>query len=224
LPTLARIFHPLQVTSGQQGNPGESGERLFALALRLVLVATIGVAIGITPLADRIAVLLFGAEFAAAGDVLTVLIWSAPLYAWETASITRLMAERASRSAVRITLIHLLLLLVLLPVLGWRFSAVGAAAASVIAAAGGALAGFWLLRQWNDRETVSVLLRLAGCALVATAVGAFVPQAIGRLGLLPNRADLWGALVGLLAYALLLISTRLLTGEDLTRLRRAIKA
>jgi len=224
-PTLGRLFRPA-LESGAPGSDSggaENGERLFALALRLALIATIGVAVFTTPLADRLALLLFGADFAPAGGVLALLIWSAPLYAWETASITRLMAVRASRAAVSVTLAHLLLLLLLLPLLGWRYGAQGAAAATVVAAAGGALVGFWLLRQWNDLQTVGVLLRSVGCALVATTAGTLTAQAIGWFGGLPWGGAYLAALVGLLAYAFLLISTRLLTAEDLRRLRRAIR-
>lgn len=229
-PTLGRLLHPAaaETRAGATDRAGngmpEHGERLFALALRLALIAAVGVAVVTTPLANGLAVLLFGAEFAPAGGVLTLLIWSAPLYAWETASITRLMAERAARAAVRITVVHLLLLLLVLPLLGWRYGAEGAAVASVIAAAGGAITGFWLLRQWNDLQSVGVLLRVAGCALVATAASTMVAQTIGWFGILPWGSALAATFVGLFAYAFLLIATRLFTGEDVSRLRRAIKA
>lgn len=238
-PTLGRLVGPgttdssdrqhISVTSLATG-PAPSGqavrsgvlENLFLLALRYVLIASVAIALVVTPLADSIAVVLFGSDFVSAGAILALLIWSAPLYAWELGAVTRLLAERKSRRALSITLLHLLLLFVLLPVLGWRFAGMGAAVASVISAAGGSIMGFWLLQQWNNRQLLDVLLRLSCCAAAAWIAGYITVRFASAVAMPSGWAGILAALVMMAIYVVLLIAMRLLAVRDLSRFRRIL--
>src|SRR5690606_23688538 len=91
---------------------GHSFTALADFALRVALVLAFGVALLGTLTSAALIELLFGAEFAASTRVLTILLWGLPFYVWEVRSITLLMTARAARSAARVTLVHLAVLIV----------------------------------------------------------------------------------------------------------------
>lgn len=223
-PTLGRLLRQ-DVPSTQQAADANTiqGEHLHLLALRYALVITVGGALAVASVATPFVTLVFGAAYAPAGTILALLIWSAPFYVWEIASVTRLMAARQPGSAVRVTLTHLVLVFVLLPLLGGVWGGVGAALASVLAAAGGALVGYLLLRTRNRAAHVGVLLRIAASALGAAAAAGLTVWLLQGLTIPSVGRNALAMVIGLTTYALLLYSTRLLAAEDLSRLRRAIR-
>lgn len=224
-PTLGRLHGDGEDAAESASSGGYRA--LHTLALRLALAATVGVAVIVTPLAGEIARLLFGNDFAAAGTALMVLIWSAPLYTWETYAVTRLMAQRAAHAAMWISLAHLGALVVLLPLLTWRWEIAGAASASVLAALAGSAAGFWLLRVWNDARLAGVLLRFAACALLGALGGVLMRNGISWLGSAGAPDSVLSALavasVALLIYLIALIALRLLSASDVQQFRRVLQ-
>jgi O-antigen/teichoic acid export membrane protein len=92
LPTFARLAS--QATDALAG--------LDDQATRWIAAATCGAAALTTVVATPMVRLIFGAEYAPAGPMLAVLVWTAPLYAVELRAITRLVAQKRSRSALTV--------------------------------------------------------------------------------------------------------------------------
>jgi O-antigen/teichoic acid export membrane protein len=205
LPTFARLAS--QATAALT--------RLDDQATRWIAAGTCGAAALTTVVATPMVSLIFGTEYAPAGPMLAVLVWTAPLYAVELRAITRLIAQQRSRSGLTVAVVHLLTLLLLLVLMVPVFEAMGAAVATLGAGAVAALVGSWKTRNETAGALWAHLLLIWGSSLAVTGLGWMLTA---QLGMQP-----WLALVVCgLAYTGLLFLTRSVTVSDLERVRAAV--
>jgi O-antigen/teichoic acid export membrane protein len=187
-PTLSRLHQHLP----------RQYRRLSALSMRNGLVLTLLAAAVGTGTADELLHLIYGADFGAAAQTFRVLIWMAPTFLVETYAILILMVERHPRHSLLITGLHVLTLVIALPLLTWQFGALGAAVASLLASALGALCGLWLLRIVAGTVVLPSPVALVGAALLAALASLFLPlpwMACGAVSTSLYVAVLWYARV-----------------------------
>ena len=133
-PTLSRLHHE---TSPRY-------RTLSDLSLRYGLLALLPVAAITTGVAPDLIRLVYTEQYAASAPVLRWLIWTTPLYFVSTYAVTQLLVHRQATRGVGVIGVTLVAILILLPPLAARYGANGAAWASVLAAAVGALVGVLL--------------------------------------------------------------------------------
>jgi O-antigen/teichoic acid export membrane protein len=204
-PMMSRAYRP----------DSENNETFFFIGQKLAFFTLlIGVPLGLmfTRFAADI-MILFGATFYAASDVLRVLIWYAVTTMVVNVFAQAMMVQNRQRYYVAVRagglIFKLILNLVLLP----RIGVIGAAAASVAAEVLvlGALASAFPL---NWRELMPRLLRLAAAA----AVSALIMWTLGLL--LP----LLGIAAGLLVYPTAILLLGVLASDDWDLLYRLTAA
>ncbi|MBX3010547.1 MAG: oligosaccharide flippase family protein [Caldilineaceae bacterium] len=144
-PTLSRLY--------RQAPPQYI--RLCNFSLRyglLCLLAAASIGTGITQDVLR---LIYGTGYHEAAWVLEILLWSAPFYLIENYSQTLLMVEQRPFQGLRITGLHLIMLVTLMPLLIPLWAATGAAWAALGASGIGALVSFRLLQRWQMPQTIA---------------------------------------------------------------------
>jgi O-antigen/teichoic acid export membrane protein len=120
--------------------------RVATWSARWGLALTVVSAAVVSTLAMPTLQLVYGADYAEAAPVLTLLVWMAPLVLLESYGAARLMVERRTAHSLLISGGHLLTLVLLLPLLTAQSQAVGAAQAALAAAFIGAGISVLLLR------------------------------------------------------------------------------
>lgn len=201
LPTLARL----------RDSAPERFLELAAMALRFALILMLPAAALGRAVSGDVVALLYGSDYAQAATLLALLLWSAPLYTWETGTITLLLAEKRPGRSLTVALLHLAALALLLPLLVLRFGILGAAVANLLAAGLAAVAGTALAR--------ASLVRTESGRLLAAGIAATGAGVLAWLLPLPWWA---GVLVGLLLYAILTLLLRALSAQDVRLLRRSL--
>lgn len=136
-PTISRLY---QDTVNQY-------QRLSSLSLRYGLILVLPMAAIGFGIAASLLQVLYGDDAAASVPVFQILIWTTPFFLVEVYAVTQLMATGHPRLSLRITWVHILIVLLALPVLTAQMAATGAAISLVLASVGGTLAGVALMHK-----------------------------------------------------------------------------
>lgn len=138
-PTLARLYP----TSPQQAKG--VAMRLFVAGFIVCSIGALFTGVWATPILR----LIYGTSSggAEAATVLRWLIWQAPLFFLELYATTWLMVTQRASVALRLSLAHLALLVLLLPVGAFVAGATGAGWGTVAAQAVAALIAWWLVQR-----------------------------------------------------------------------------
>jgi O-antigen/teichoic acid export membrane protein len=134
-PTLARL---------QMTTPSRAAHLAQRLLIGGGLVCVAGAAVG-SLIAAPVLRLVYGVADAEAAAALAWLVWQGPLFFVETYAITWLAVVGQARTALWVSLLHVVLLGMLLPLGARVWGVVGAAWGTLVAQGAGALAG-WRLR------------------------------------------------------------------------------
>jgi O-antigen/teichoic acid export membrane protein len=142
-------------------------KRSFATLGELLLVVALPSAVGLFLLADRVLVLLYGAEFAAGAPALQVLVWGLIPQTLVRAFGQVQLASLRERVTLRIVLINTVISLVLGLLLVSRFGIIGAAVATVASQLAGCVQHYLSLQRVLAGVS---LLGMAWKPVVATGV------------------------------------------------------
>lgn len=201
-PTLNRLHRQAAAKSQALGHDG----------LRYVLLLCGGGAVVTTVSASALIHIIYGADDPAAATVLAWLIWVAPLFCLELYATTRLLILGRARTALAVSLLHVLLLGGLILPLAAGYGALGAAWATLLAQAGGMAAGLWWLGERIDTATRRRLALGVMLTALATVAGAWLPGPV------------WvGAGVAALLFLGVAWQMRWLRAADIARLARALR-
>ncbi len=164
-PTISRLFHHAQ----------DQYQRLSSLSLRYGLILVLPVAAIGFGVAANVLYLLYGNDAAASVPVFQILIWSTPFFLIEMYAVTQLMATGYPNLSLRVTWVHILTVLLLLPILTNQIDAVGAAIALVVAGGSGAITGGLLMRRRSLPLHVPRITILIGATCVAGLLATLLP-------------------------------------------------
>lgn len=185
--------------------------RLCNFSLRyglLCLLAAAAIGTGVTEDALR---LIYGVGYHEATLVLEILVWSAPLYLVENYTQILLMVEQRPFQSLRVTGLHLITLVSLVPLLTPWLGAPGAAWAVLLASGMGATISLRLLQRWQMPHSVA-----RPYAMVALAAGSYL------LSLYLPIGWPWRLLIGSVLYLLLAWRTQLVAPQDWQLVRRVV--
>ncbi len=193
----------------------ESLPRIYARALRYLMVMALPIAAGIWALSDQLVPFLFGDKYAGAAPALAIIIWVVPLmYASEFLGYVVLIAGKeryVARSVLISTACNVAANLVLVPIYGYM----GAAVMTVVTEAILVTQYLWLLRDLlRELDWGAMVLRPALAAAVMAGL------------VLVVRADWpWPASValGAVVYAGLLVVLRVI-GQDEVRFAKGLRS
>ncbi len=175
-PTISRLFHHVQDQYQYR--------RLSSLSLRYGLILVLPAAAIGFGVAANVLHLLYGDDAAASVPVFQILIWSTPFFLIEMYSITQLMATGYPNLSLRVTWVHILTVLLLLPILTSQIDVVGAAIALVVAGGSGAITGGLLMRSRSLPLKCSSHHHIARRYLCRRPVGDVSAAALGCSGAL----------------------------------------
>ncbi|HET6312358.1 MAG TPA: polysaccharide biosynthesis C-terminal domain-containing protein, partial [Chloroflexia bacterium] len=188
----------------------DSLQALYSTATRYLALLTLPLCAGGIALSTEAVRVMFGLEFAPAGDVMKVLFVGAGIGAIAAAGSALYIAlgqtTIAAAWGLPLAVINVLLALVLVP----AFGAMGAAVANSLSQIGGVVAGVVYLTHFRGfRLPLRQLARLLLASVPVGLVAYGVVQLLGGLaGLLA------GVLAGAMIYILALILTRALSPRD----------
>ena len=198
----------------------EQYRRLAALAIRFGLLVFLPTAALSSGGADWLLGIVYrGTDHSAALNAYRVLIWAAPLFLIATYAVNLLLVERWPQGSLLIAGTHIGVALSLLPVLTFRWQALGAALAMVAAISTSALVGLVLIRRMDvpaglPRQLPLLVLGTLLAGLSQAWIAAFLPWPSFWLGPL---------LVGGLVYLSVIWWGGAVSGADLALFRNALR-
>jgi len=164
-PTLSRLYD----------HAVDQYQRLSSLSLRYGLILVLPTAAIGFGVAANVLHLLYGNDAAASVVVFQILLWAAPFFLIEMYAVTQLMATGHPHLSLRVTWVHILTVLLLLPILTNQLDAVGAAISLVVATADGAIAGGILMRSRSLPLHVPHIAILLGATCIAGLLALLLP-------------------------------------------------
>jgi O-antigen/teichoic acid export membrane protein len=202
----------LPATARSYGRSPEALSEMLNGAVKWMAIVALPVCVGGAVLARRIVPVVFGDAYAAAGDVLSVLIWFLPATLLHTVYTSGLIAAGEEKLYGRIMVIGALIYVCSTFLLTALFGAIGSAAAVVISEAGGVVL---MARRSGE------FLRLS---VPATALKSLAAAAVMCVALLLIGPASLPVLVGsgALVYGVLMLATRAITRTDLDELLRRV--
>lgn len=174
----------------------------------LCLLAAAAIGTGITQDVLR---LIYGGGYHEAALVLEILLWTAPLYLIENYTQTLFMVEQRPFHSLRITGLHLVTLVSLMPLLIPALAAPGAAWAALLASGMGALVSFQLLYRWQMPHTVA-----HPYVMILLTIGSYL------LSLLLPMSWPWRLLLGMLLYLIVAWRSGLIAHDDWQLVRKVL--
>ena len=164
-PTLSRLYQ----------HAYDQYQRLSSLSLRYGLIIVLPVAAIGFGVAANVLYLIYDDAAAASVTVFQILVWTTPFFLIEMYTATQLMATGYPHLSLRVTWVHILAVLILLPILTSQLHAVGAAISLVVATVGGAIAGGILMRNCSLPLHVPRVAILLGATCVAGLLATLLP-------------------------------------------------
>jgi O-antigen/teichoic acid export membrane protein len=201
-PTFSRLHHQTHYKYPLLAN----------LSLRYGTIALLPVVFLSAAVAPELLPFIFSADFIESASVYQSLVWLAPLFFIEAYATTLLMVERRPQASFLVSGIHLIALTILLPLLTLAAQADGAAWASVLAGAIGAVAGIVLLRRYQIPLAFAKFWPLMLAVLLALPAALWLPLAW------PLRI-----VAGGLIYWLVTWLTGIVIAEDIQVFRRSLR-
>lgn len=186
----------------------ESDERLtkvYGLAVKYVLIIMLPIAVGITFIADKVILLIYGAEFAPSALALQILVWAILFGSMNSIMLNLLVAiNRQSLNAWTIGLgavVNIILNFILIPIMGFA----GAAITTVVTNALICVVCFYFVPKYLQIATVwkVAIGPIAACVAMGAVLFYFIEIPIYVL--IPLAAGVYGGM---------LICLKVFTGED----------